>query len=97
MASVASNCGKGSAFDEPAPTGERVHLGRARTKLRILVVPGLLGDILGAWVMPYAHGLARLEKYGYRPGYLWVSGSASSAYNAEILRRRLESSGDSPS
>ena len=75
-----------SLADEPAPTGRRVHLGRARTRLRVLVVPGLLGDILGAWVMPFAHGLARLEKYGYRTGYLWVSGSASCAYNAEMLK-----------
>ncbi len=72
--------------DEPAPTGRPVHLGRARTRLRVLVVPGLLGDIIGAWVMPYAHGLARLEKYGYRTGYLWVSGSASSAHNAGMVK-----------
>ncbi|MHC4972283.1 MAG: alpha/beta hydrolase family protein [Planctomycetota bacterium] len=72
--------------DEPPPSGRAVQLGRARTRLRVLVVPGLLGDIVGAWVMPYAHGLARLEKYGYRTGYLWVSGSASSAYNAEMIK-----------
>lgn len=72
--------------DEPAPTGRPVHLGRARIRLRVLVVPGLLGDIIGAWVMPYAHGLARLEKYGFRTGYLWVSGSASCAYNAEMVK-----------
>ena len=72
--------------DEPAPTGRPVHLGRARTRLRVLVVPGLLGDIIGAWVMPFAHGLARLEKYGFKTGYLWVSGSASCAYNAEMLK-----------
>jgi len=72
--------------EEPAPTGRPVHLGRARTRLRVLVVPGLLGDIMGAWVMPFAHGLARLEKYGFKTGYLWVSGSASCAYNAEMLK-----------
>jgi hypothetical protein len=71
---------------EPAPTGRPVHLGRARTRLRVLVVPGLLGDIVSAWVMPFAHGLARLEKYGFKTGYLWVSGSASCAYNAEMLK-----------
>jgi pimeloyl-ACP methyl ester carboxylesterase len=46
-----------------------------------------MGDIIGAWVMPFAHGLARLEKYGYRTGYLQVSGSASCAYNAGMLKK----------
>jgi pimeloyl-ACP methyl ester carboxylesterase len=45
-----------------------------------------MGDIIGAWVMPFAHGLARLEKYGYRTGYLQVSGSASCAHNAGMLK-----------
>jgi hypothetical protein len=74
---------------EPPPSGRPVHLGPARMKLRILVVTGLLGDIIAPWVMPFAHGLVRLEGLGYRTGYLRVSGRASCAYNAMTLRDSL--------
>jgi hypothetical protein len=71
---------------EPAPTGAPVHLGPSRMKLRILVVPGLLGDAIAPWVMPYANALAKLGEFGYESRYLSVSGRASSEYNANLLK-----------
>jgi hypothetical protein len=71
---------------EPAATEQPVHLGPSRMKLRILVVPGLLGDVIAPWVMPYAHALKKLGEFGYETRYLSVSGRASTRYNANLLK-----------
>ncbi|MHC4339842.1 MAG: lipase family protein, partial [Planctomycetota bacterium] len=71
---------------EPPPTEAPVHLGPSRMKLRILVVPGLLGDAIAPWVMPYAHALRKLGDFGYESRYLSVSGRAGTKYNANLLK-----------
>ena len=66
--------------EDPA-TGKRVHLGPARMKLRVLVVPGLLG---------LSRSMRQLEEHGYKTGYLEVSGRESCSYNADLLKERLD-------
>jgi hypothetical protein len=75
--------------EEPAATGNPVHLGQARLRLRILVVPGLFSECLGSRSGLYTYALAHIEEYGYRTGVLQVGGRSSSAHNAEQIKDTL--------
>jgi hypothetical protein len=74
-------------FDgEGPPTGRPVVIEPAPHALRIVVVPGLLGDCLKSTVVPFSDGLAHLEAQGYRGEVVWVSGRSSTDHNARQLR-----------
>lgn len=71
---------------EGAPTGRPVALGRARGGLRVVVVPGYLGECLAHVAPPFADALAHLATHGWRTATLTVSGRSSSARNARQIR-----------
>lgn len=70
--------------EEPAATGRLVHLGQARSRLRVLVVPGLFNECMNSKSNPYTYALAHLEQYGYKTGLIQVSGRSSCAHNAAL-------------
>ena len=74
---------------ETGGTGAPVHLGAPRAKLRVLIVPGLIGDSLAKWVLPYKDSLPALRELGWSIDYLVVSGRASCRYNADRIREQL--------
>ena len=76
--------------EEPAPTGTPVHTGPPRIKLRVLVVPGFLGDVMSPWVKPFEDALPALQKAGIPTGYLAVSGRGSCAHNAEQIWKQFK-------
>ncbi|MHC4959104.1 MAG: esterase/lipase family protein [Planctomycetota bacterium] len=71
---------------ETGATGAAVHLGAPRMKLRVLIVPGLVGDSLDAWVLPFKDSVPALRELGWTIDYLSVSGRASCEYNARTIR-----------
>lgn len=75
--------------DEPAATGNPVHLGQARLRLRILVVPGLFNECISSRSRPFTYAMTHLEEYGYRTGVLQVGGRSSSAHNAAQIKDAL--------
>lgn len=75
--------------EEPAATGRPVHLGQARSRLRVLVVPGLFNECMRHKSDPYTYALDHLKEYGYKTGLIEVSGRSSSAHNAAQIRDAL--------
>lgn len=75
--------------EEPTATGQPVHLGQARSRLRVLVVPGLFSECIRNTSKPYTYALAHLEEYGYKTGVIEVSGRSSSAHNAAQIKDAL--------
>ena len=73
-------------LEEPEPTGSPVHLGPARTKLRLVVIPGTMAECFQAFLIPLPHARAHLEDLGYKTDILMVSGRSGSAYNAAQIR-----------
>jgi pimeloyl-ACP methyl ester carboxylesterase len=71
---------------EPGKTGVPVWLGRARTPLRVLVVPGLFCECISKITTPYSYALQHLERLGFRVGTIPVSGRSSCAHNAVQIR-----------
>lgn len=71
---------------EPGKTDFPVWLGRARTPLRVLVVPGLFCECVGRITTPYSYALQHLERLGFKVGTIPVSGRSSSAHNAIQIR-----------
>jgi len=71
---------------EGTPSGRMVFLGPASGALRIVVVPGMLGECFRASAVPFGDALAHLATYGYRGEVLWVSGRSSSSHNARQVR-----------
>jgi pimeloyl-ACP methyl ester carboxylesterase len=71
---------------EPGKTDFPVWLGRARTPLRVLVVPGLFCECVGRITTPYSYALQHLERLGFKVGTIPVSGRSSSAHNALQIR-----------
>lgn len=71
---------------EGPPTGRPLAMAAAPGNLRIVVVPGLLGECMSETVAPFSDGLAHLKALGYQTETAWVSGRSSSGYNARQLR-----------
>jgi hypothetical protein len=57
---------------EPGKTDFPVWLGRARTPLRVLVVPGLFCECVGRITTPYSYALQHLERLGFKVGTIPV-------------------------
>ena len=59
------------------------------TRLRVMIVPGALGECFGADALPYLKAVERLRESGYRIDYLRVDGRSGSANNARQIAARL--------
>jgi len=74
---------------ESAPTGKAVYLGPARVRLRIVVVPGILGECVARMATPFEDGIEPLRQRGWTVQSLRVSGRGDSAHNAKQIRDQL--------
>ena len=74
---------------EGQPTGAAVYLGRPRTKLRIVVVPGILGECVEKIATPFEDAIRPMRERGWAVQTLRVSGRAGSAANALAIRDQL--------
>lgn len=74
---------------EPPGTGRPIHLGRARTDLRVLIVPGTFSECVQDifTVLPYAR--SHIEEHGYKTGLIMVGGRSSTTHNARQIRDYL--------
>ena len=73
----------------PRPTGRPVYLGPARVKLRIVVVPGILGECVEKLATPFEDAIAPLGREGWTVQSLEVSGRSGSAANARQIRDEI--------
>lgn len=75
---------------EGPPTGRPVHLGRARLKLRIRIVPGIFGECAAHMATPFQDAIEPLAKLGYDDVAAFeVDGRSSSARNAVQIARQI--------
>jgi pimeloyl-ACP methyl ester carboxylesterase len=72
--------------DEPAGTGEPVHLGPARSKLRVAVVAGLGAECFGGFVTAFPYALEHLQGFGYQTASIRVDGLSSSTNNGRQVK-----------
>ena len=72
--------------DEPAGTGEPVHLGPARSKLRVAVVAGLGAECFAGVVSAFPFALERLREFGYQTASIRVDGLSSSTNNGRQVK-----------
>ena len=72
--------------DEPAGTGEPVHLGPARSKLRVAVVAGLGAECFAGFVSAFQFALEHLQGLGYQTASIRVDGLSSSTNNGRQIR-----------
>ena len=72
--------------DEPAGTGEPVHLGPARSKLRVAVVAGLGAECFGGLVSAFPYALEHLQGFGYQTASIRVDGLSSSTNNGRQVK-----------
>jgi pimeloyl-ACP methyl ester carboxylesterase len=80
---------------EPNPTSKPVSLGQAKLRLRFFMVPGLYNDCIEG-SKAFAFARAHVERYGYRTGYISLSGWSSSGHNAGLIRNALMAAELSP-
>ncbi len=87
----ARNCAKylTKLSDEPMPTEQIRLLPANNINLRILIVPGLLGECIADTAFPFESAMERLRPLGYRIEPLIVSGRSSSDYNAKQIARTV--------
>lgn len=57
--------------------------------LRLMIVPGALGECFGTDALPYPRALQRLRDRGYRVDYLRVDGRSGSRHNAAQIADQL--------
>jgi pimeloyl-ACP methyl ester carboxylesterase len=74
---------------EGPPTGRPVGIGTSNRSLRVVVVPGLLGECFRHLASTFADGLEHLATHGYRTDVIWVGGRSSSRRNAEQIRKAV--------
>lgn len=74
---------------EPVPQGRPVYLGHARLPLRFVILPGLLGDCLAAFIRPFSDARPHLESLGFKTDCIMVSGLGGSAQNASQIREAV--------
>jgi pimeloyl-ACP methyl ester carboxylesterase len=72
--------------DEPAGMGEPVHLGPARSKLRVAVVAGLGAECFGGFVTAFPYALEHLQGFGYQTASIRVDGLSSSTNNGRQVK-----------
>jgi len=72
--------------EEPAPTGRLVYIGRARSDLRVVAVPGFSHSCLEKWIEPPTRLLSHLEAIGYETVRIPVAPFSSSALNGRHIR-----------
>lgn len=75
--------------DEPMGTGEPVHLGQARLKLRVAVVGGLGAECLGSLVSVFPLALEHLRTLGYQTTTIRVDGLSSCTNNGRQLKEAI--------
>jgi pimeloyl-ACP methyl ester carboxylesterase len=63
-----------------------VHLGPARSKLRVAVVAGLGAECFAGLVSAFAFALERLERFGYQSASITVDGLSSSTNNGRQIK-----------
>ena len=72
--------------DEPTGTGEPVHLGPARSKLRVAVVSGLGAECFGSFVNTFSLASEHLRGLGYPTASIRVDGLSSSTHNGRQIK-----------
>jgi pimeloyl-ACP methyl ester carboxylesterase len=82
---------------EPTPTGQPVHLGQARSNMRILVVAGTMAECFESVLSALPYAREHLEEHGYTTGTIPVGGRTSSTHNATQIRDYLLALEDPPS
>jgi pimeloyl-ACP methyl ester carboxylesterase len=76
--------------DERMPAEQIRQLPANNINLRILIVPGLLGECIDDIVFPFETVMEHLRPLGYQIEPLIVSGPSSSDYNANHIARAVE-------
>jgi hypothetical protein len=71
--------------DERLPTEQLRPLPANNINLRILIVPGLLGECIADTAFPFGKAMEQLRPLGYQIEPLVVSGRSSSDYNAKQI------------
>jgi len=71
--------------DEPMPTEQHRQLPANNVHLKILIVPGLLGECIAETAFPFEKAMERFRQLGYQIEPLIVSGRSSSDYNAKQI------------
>lgn len=72
-------------LSDEAPPSAIAPLPKARTDLRMLIIPGAFNDCFGPDGLPYTEGIARLRSLGVRIDIVPVSGRSSSGHNARQI------------
>jgi hypothetical protein len=72
--------------DERAGTGEPVHLGPARAKLRVAVVAGLGAECFVGLVSAFRFALEHVQGFGYQTASIRVDGLSSSTNNGRQVK-----------
>jgi hypothetical protein len=67
---------------EPRAGDQPVNLGRARTGLHLVIVPGLAAQCFGERALPLRYAARHVEQLGYEVSWIDVDGLSSSARNA---------------
>jgi pimeloyl-ACP methyl ester carboxylesterase len=76
--------------DERMPVEQFGQLPDNNINLRILIVPGLLGECIADAAFPFETAMEQLRPLGYQIESLMVSGRSSSDYNAKQIARAVE-------
>ena len=76
--------------DERMPNEQLRPLPANNINLRILIVPGLLGECIADTAFPFEKAMERLRPRGYQIEPLIVSGRSSSDYNAKQIAKAVE-------
>lgn len=76
--------------------GDPVYLGPARIKLRIVLVPGILGECVEKLATPFEDAIAPLARQGWTVQSLKVSGRSGSAANARQIHDQIKALGLRP-
>ncbi len=76
--------------DERMPAEQLHQLPANNINLRILIVPGLLGECIADIAFPFGKAMERLRPRGYQIEPLIVSGRSSSDYNAKQIAKAVE-------
>jgi len=76
--------------DERIPAEQLRQLSANNINLRILIVPGLLGECISDTAFPFETAMEHLRPRGYQIEPLIVSGRSSSDYNAKQIAKAVE-------
>ena len=77
--------GEGDAPAKPVPGPPPA----GSTPLHIIIIPGIFGQCVKSWALPFQDGAAFLRTQGYRIDTIDVDGRSSSARNAAIIAGAL--------